>query len=220
MAEALQKPRGQCTPFAFFVHICNEHIVKKNPDKEVDINQLSDLCWDRWQEMTTKEQKRFVEMSKCDKTRYEKEMSAYEEAKKAQSKEKKEMKKKEAKEKKAEEKKKKKKRDPTAPKMPTSAYFYFANELRAQLKTENSELSITEFAKEAGKRWRELDAESKAKYEKLAAADKERYEREKAEHAAGGVMKSPAKKTGSESPSKQVTPASAASDSSDDSDSD
>ena len=70
MAEALQKPRGQCTPFAFFVHICNEHIVKKNPDKEVDINQLSDLCWDRWQEMTTKEQKRFVEMSKCDKTRY------------------------------------------------------------------------------------------------------------------------------------------------------
>lgn len=44
----------------------------------------------------------------------------------------------------------------------------------------------TAFMSLAGKRWGELDAAGKAKYEQLAAADKARWEREKAEHAEHG----------------------------------
>ena len=44
----------------------------------------------------------------------------------------------------------------------------------------------TAFMSLAGKRWGELDAAGKAKYEELAAADKARCEREKAEHAKHG----------------------------------
>ena len=44
----------------------------------------------------------------------------------------------------------------------------------------------TAFMALAGKRWGEMDATAKAPYEELAAADKARWEREKAEHAESG----------------------------------
>ena len=52
---------------------------------------------------------------------------------------------------------------------------------------ENPELKFGEVGKELGKRWKEMSAEQKAPYEKLAAKDKERYAEEKgASSAAGG----------------------------------
>merc|ERR1712150_153846 len=64
---------------------------------------------------------------------------------------------------------------------------------------DNPGIKVTEVSKIAGERWREINANDKAKYEEKALKDKERYEREKAEFiAAGGEMtvskSSPAKK--------------------------
>merc|ERR1712079_284653 len=44
-------------------------------------------------------------------------------------------------------------KDPNAPKKPLSAYFLFSQEERLKVKAENPDYSITEVAKELGKRW-------------------------------------------------------------------
>lgn len=72
-------------------------------------------------------------------------------------------------------KKEKKKKDPNAPKKGMSAYFFFMNENREKIKTENPGIAFTEIAKVAGEKWKAVSAEEKAKYEKMAANDKERY---------------------------------------------
>lgn len=56
-------------------------------------------------------------------------------------------------------------KDPNAPKKPLSAYFLFSQEERLKVKATNPELSITEVAKELGKRWATLDPALKSQYE-------------------------------------------------------
>jgi len=214
MAEKFQEPREKCTPFAFFVDICNKHCSKKNPDKEVDVDKLSDLCWERWQRMSDLEKKRFIQLSQCDVTRYDKAMEEYEEKKKNQVEvkdgDRKEEKRValEIKEAKAEEKRlvkkaladakakkeaKKAKKDPNAPKKAMASYMHFSNELRVELRTEQPELSMIEQAKEAGKRWNDMSPEAKEKYEKMAAEDKLRYEKELKNYITGAGAISPVK---------------------------
>ena len=47
--------------------------------------------------------------------------------------------------------------DPNAPKKPFSSFMIFSNDQRAVLKQEQPELSQTDFAREVGARWRNLD---------------------------------------------------------------
>jgi hypothetical protein len=56
-------------------------------------------------------------------------------------------------------------KDPNAPKKPLSAYFLFSQEERLKVKNENPDFSITEVAKELGKRWANLDPGLKQNYE-------------------------------------------------------
>merc|ERR1712122_246564 len=56
-------------------------------------------------------------------------------------------------------------KDPNAPKKPLSAYFLFSQEERLKVKSENPDMSITEVAKELGKRWATIDPATKASYE-------------------------------------------------------
>jgi len=171
-------------------------LTKKYPEKGVDMTQLGDMCWERWQQMSAVEKKRFIQLSQCDVTRHDNEMAKFTQAKKEQIKERADQKKKEKAAKKAAEKEKKakKKKDPNAPKKPMSAYMFFVNELRPKLKVERPELGILEVSKEAGKLWGSMDAEAKAKYEAMAAEDKQRYERAQANYVAGTtVTPAPAK---------------------------
>ena len=157
--------------------------------------------------MSEFEKKRFVQMSECDQTRYDKEMIIYNEAKKTQSEEKKTEKLEEKQKKKEEQKeekrkaiedkktekeaekrraqeekrdaKKKQKKDPNAPKGPKSSYIMFFTEYREKLKVEKPELSVTEMAKAGGVKWKGMSPSERSKFEKKAAEDKVRYEREK-----------------------------------------
>lgn len=70
---------------------------------------------------------------------------------------------------------KKKVKDPNAPKRSLSAFFFFGNDQRAQIKEENPDFGVTDIAKEIGKRWADIDPNLKAKFEKLAEDDKARY---------------------------------------------
>ena len=77
---------------------------------------------------------------------------------------------------------KKQKKDPNAPKRPTTAYFYFINEHRDRIKSENPDATFGEIGKLLGAEYKKLSAEDKARYEAKNAADKERYESEMKEY--------------------------------------
>jgi hypothetical protein len=78
---------------------------------------------------------------------------------------------------------KRRKRDPNAPKRAKSAYLFFCNEERDQVKKDHPDFKATETTAELGARWNALKNDSSrskelVKYEKMAADDKIRYEKE------------------------------------------
>ena len=86
------------------------------------------------------------------------------------------------------------------PKRPKSAYLYFCEDRRKQLKTDNPDLKSTEVTSELGRLWNELKADNLRaseleKYEKQASEDKERYDIDKTnENVPATVTKSVVKK--------------------------
>ncbi|QSS52720.1 non-histone chromosomal protein 6 [Histoplasma capsulatum var. duboisii H88] len=78
----------------------------------------------------------------------------------------------------------KKKKDPNAPKRGLSAYMFFANEQRENVREENPGISFGQVGKVLGERWKALNEKQRAPYEAKAAADKKRYEDEKASYNA------------------------------------
>jgi len=66
----------------------------------------------------------------------------------------------------------------------SSAFFFFCNEFRAEIKKANPSYGVGDIAKELGKRWETCP--DKDKYEGLASRDKERYERDITAYKAGG----------------------------------
>ena len=112
--------------------------------------------------MNDKEKGRFHQMSDKDKKRYDAEMANYKPPKGEKG-----------------GKKRKRAKDPNAPKRALSAFFWYCNDERAKVKSENPEATVGEIAKELGKRWNACSDDFKSKYEALAAKDKARYEKVK-----------------------------------------
>ncbi|KAL8916940.1 MAG: hypothetical protein Q9208_008261 [Pyrenodesmia sp. 3 TL-2023] len=76
----------------------------------------------------------------------------------------------------------KKKKDPNAPKRGLSAYMFFANDNRDSVREENPGITFGQVGKVLGEKWKALNATQRKPYEARAAADKERYESEKASY--------------------------------------
>lgn len=72
-------------------------------------------------------------------------------------------------------KKPKKKKDPNAPKRAISAFMFFSQAERENVKKSNPGISFTDVGKVLGERWNKMTAEEKAPYEAKARADKKRY---------------------------------------------
>ena len=60
-----------------------------------------------------------------------------------------------------------------------SAFLHFCSEQREAVKGEKAGMNVGEVTKALSEKWRALDEAGKQKYVDIAAADKERYEREK-----------------------------------------
>lgn len=81
-------------------------------------------------------------------------------------------------------KKKKVPKDPEAPKRPMSAYMFYAQEMRQNVVQENPNAKLVDVSKILGEMWNKLDKTKSGKnggkkYEELAAEDRERYNQEK-----------------------------------------
>ncbi|CDP02200.1 unnamed protein product [Coffea canephora] len=72
-------------------------------------------------------------------------------------------------------KKQKKKKDPNAPKRAVSAFMFFSQAERENVRKNIPGISFTEVGKVLGERWNKMSAEEKAPYEAKARADKKRY---------------------------------------------
>lgn len=72
--------------------------------------------------------------------------------------------------------------DPNAPKRGLSAYMFFANDQRDTVREENPGISFGQVGKVLGDKWKALTEKQRAPYEAKAAADKKRYEEEKAKY--------------------------------------
>ena len=75
-------------------------------------------------------------------------------------------------------KKKKKAKDPNKPKRAMVAFMYFSIDQRPVMQRQNPTLKIADISKMLGAQWRSMSATQKAPYDKKAAADKKRYEKE------------------------------------------
>lgn len=77
--------------------------------------------------------------------------------------------------------KKKTEKDPNKPKRGMSAYIFFCGETRPKIKKENPNINTRDLTAELGVRWarlKENNPKDVKKYSEMAAADKERYDRE------------------------------------------
>ncbi|CAJ2513131.1 Uu.00g012500.m01.CDS01 [Anthostomella pinea] len=88
------------------------------------------------------------------------------------------------------EKSKRAKKDPNAPKRGLSAYMFFANEQRENVRDENPGISFGQVGKILGERWKALNDKQRTPYEAKAATDKKRYEDEKQAYQAAAEEES------------------------------
>ncbi|KAJ3161063.1 FACT complex subunit [Geranomyces michiganensis] len=76
-------------------------------------------------------------------------------------------------------KKKAKKEKKDGPKRGQTSFLYFSKDKRSEILAEFPGLALPEVSKKLGEAWKAVSPEEKAKYEDMAKADKERYEKEK-----------------------------------------
>jgi len=169
-----KKPKGVKSAYIFFVE--SERVEQENNGIQLPFSEFSKQCGVNWGEMGDEEKEKFVRLSEKDRKRHEAEMRNYQPPPPASDSDS---------DNEGATRKKKKKKDPNAPKRPITAYFFFAADVRPQIKKENSDMSITEIATIIGQKWRKLKDEEKVPYEEQASKDKERYNREMAAYNKG-----------------------------------
>jgi len=81
-------------------------------------------------------------------------------------------------EKKKQVRKKKAAKKPNAPLKPLSSFMYFSMKRRSACMKENPNASFGELGQLLGHEWRNLDSSGREEFEKMAAEDKQRYEKE------------------------------------------
>jgi len=148
-----------------------EELKAKDPD--IAQKQIMSEIARRWNKLSKEEKKPYEDEAAKDKVRYEKELAEYR-AKKGSDFSDEEIEKKP---------RKRYKRDPNAPRPRRSGYLIFQEQCRDEVR---NELKLKEGFKnqdvmvEMGKRWKALSDNDRKRYNELAEADKERYEREMA----------------------------------------
>ncbi|XP_060793833.1 high mobility group protein B2b isoform X1 [Neoarius graeffei] len=177
MVKDANKPKGRTSAYAFFVLSCREEHKKKNPGIPVNFTKFSKTCSERWKTLAVTEKKKFEDLAKADKDRYDREMENYVPPK-------------------GMGKKERKKKDPNAPKRPPSAFFVFCSEHRPTVKGEYPSLSIGDIAKKLAEMWAKQSPKDRMPYEQKAAALRQKYKKDIAAYRAKGGAGGGASKRG------------------------
>ncbi|KAG9269389.1 high mobility group protein B2-like isoform X2 [Astyanax mexicanus] len=180
MVKDANKPKGRTSAYAFFVLSSRDELKKKSPGTSVNFGKFSKKCSEDWKALTPSEKKKFEDLAKADKARYDEEMKSYVPPK-------------------GMGKMGRKKKDPNAPKRPPSAFFIFCSEHRPAVKSEHPNLTIGEIAKKLGEKWSKLSTKDRSPFDQKAVLLREKYEKEVAAYRSGGSVakRGPGRPTGS-----------------------
>jgi len=152
-------PKRPTSAFMYFSKERRPELKKANPG--LSFGELGKLVGKEWKEASPSAKKPFEKQAEQDRARYADDKSKH------------------ADEGGAPKTKAKAKAKKSGPKGPRSAFMYFSQEKRVELKAANPSLSFAELGREVGKAWNASSESEKAKYQKLAVKDKARFEAEK-----------------------------------------
>jgi len=153
------KPKRNMSAFFLYSNANRDRVKEENPG--VAFGQVAKLLSAEFKEISAAERAKWDRLALDDKERYQREMEDYEPPSDDEE----------------VTTKKRKKKDPNAPKRNMSAYFLYSQEMRSVIKEEHPDASFGETAKLISARFKELSAAERKKYDDLALADKERYQR-------------------------------------------
>ena len=165
------KPKRATTAFFAYANEIRNAVREEHPTAKM--GDVSKIIGERWRAMDSEEKAPYLAIAAEDKERYDREMENYEPPEDLDDDDD------------DQPQRKKKKKDPNAPKRASSAYLFFSNDVRPEVRREHPDLSMGELSKIIGARWRGMGAEDKEQYEDKANEDKERYPREMEEYRNG-----------------------------------
>ena len=121
----------------------------------------------QFKELPAKEVRKWVKKAEEDKARYQEEMKDYVPNERVAA---------------SKKANKKQKKDPSAPKRSMSSYFLFSIDVRPKIKAQHPEASFGDVARLISDAFKKLSDKEKKYWEKRAAEDKARYNREMEEY--------------------------------------
>lgn len=162
-------PKRALSAFMFFSNDIRETVKREMP--ELQFLEISSEIGRRWKQISDEDRKPYDELAAADKRRYQEEKEDYVpdpsfEATKGT----------------------RKKKDPNAPKRALSAYFFFCNDIRQEVRDENPNKKITEIATLLAEKWRALPDKKRVKYQKMHEEAKVKYQQQMDEYNAHGVV--------------------------------
>jgi hypothetical protein len=194
-------PKRPKSGYMFFAEKKRPEIKKDQP--ELKMVEISKVIGERWKSAVPATKEKYNKKSENDKLRYKEEMASYkrpsDEVLLTQKINQKKKRGKQA----SGDKKKRTKKPEGAPTRGKSAYLFFCQANRAEVKEANPSFKATEVMAELGRMWKELPDEEKVEFEEQAAEAKEKYLQEKTEwEEKTGLELSPKKPKSKDKPKK------------------
>merc|ERR1712071_738096 len=165
------KPKRNMSAFFLYSNANRQRVRDQN--KGIQFGQVAKILSVEFKALGEKDKQKWEKKAAKDKARYISEMKNYVPPSDSDS---------DSDEPKRGKKKAKKVKDPNRPKRNQSSFFIYSNEVRADVKKENPEAKFGDIAKIISVQYKALSDKDKKRLEKLAAKDKERYQREMAEY--------------------------------------
>jgi high mobility group protein B2 len=154
------KPKRNMSAFFLYSNANRARVKTENPD--IKFGQIAQLLSVEFKQISADERAKWDAKALEDKERYQRQMEHYVPPDDLED----------------DYPKRKKKKDPNAPKRNMSAYFLYSNAIRPSVKEENPDASFGDVAKIISKQYKQLTEKELAVYQKKAAEDKVRYQRE------------------------------------------
>ena len=165
------KPKKNPSAYLLFCKAMREKIKADNPDAKG--KDIMVLLGQEWSNTSEKKRKPFADQAVEAKTAYLEDMKSYTPSDEWLALE-------SASDSESGKKTSKKRKTKAGPKRALSAYLYFCQAMRSNVKETNPTFAPKEITSELGRLWREMTDKQKKPYNKLNAKDKARFDEEKA----------------------------------------
>lgn len=154
------KPKRNMSAFFLYSNANRDRIKLENPG--IKFGQVAQLLSAEFKQISATERAKWDAKALEDKERYQRQMEHYVPPDDLED----------------DGPRKKKKKDPNAPKRNMSAFFLYSNDIRPTVKLQNPDAKFGDIAKIISRQYKALSEKELAVYNKKAAEDKERYQRQ------------------------------------------